>query len=56
MHLLGHERWAVRYLAAETLGRLGPPARAAVPALERLASGDDVELAQSARDALLRMR
>lgn len=53
--LLDSPRWALRKLACRSLGQLGPGAKAAVPALRRMAAGLDVELADEAREALARI-
>ena len=45
-----------RYFAARTLGKLGPSARSAIPALERTARSSDRELARAASAALVSIR
>jgi HEAT repeat protein len=42
----------IRKAAARALGRIGPRASAAIPALEALANDTDLEVASAARDAL----
>ena len=42
--------------AIDTLGKFGPAASAAVPALETLAGSDDIEKSYEAQDALVQIR
>jgi HEAT repeat protein len=52
---LGDEKWSVRAIAAECLGRLGPDAGAAVPALLKLLKDEHSEVRGDAAEAVGRI-
>jgi len=51
-----HGQAAVRQRSVWALGEIGPPAGAALPALERLSADADPRLASLARDAMVKIR
>jgi HEAT repeat protein len=53
---LGDGNAWVRWLAAETLGRIGPAAAEAMPALTAALQDPDQEVLKAAKDALERIR
>jgi HEAT repeat protein len=54
--LLAHEAPQMRALAAQTLGRIGPPARGAESALRRATTDANAAVQEAARAALNRLR
>jgi len=50
---LAQDDWRLREGAAKTLGRIGPAAHQAIPALRRLIGDPVEEVRQAGRDALL---
>jgi hypothetical protein len=53
---LGHSYWAIRLNAANALGRIGPPAATAVPALREALKDPDARVRSSAAAALGRIQ
>jgi HEAT repeat protein len=53
---LRSEPWTVQRQAAIALGRIGPEARAALPALERLRNDENRPLREAVREAIRQIR
>ena len=54
--VLKNKKWATKELAAETLGKFGPKAIKALPALKRLAKDKDEDVRNTAKEAIQRIK